>query len=226
MSTPFRGRYSPASRGGGNSGGNGSGRGGNSGEYRGNRGGAGGSSGRGGQYPRGGGRGDRGSGGNYQRGGGGRGGAGEGGRGGGFARGGGHGGSSDREAPKKESILDLGQYMDREIYVKFNGGREVSGILKGFDPLLNMVLDDAQEKMRNAEGEVKSRSLGLAVIRGTHITTLHPVEGSESIANPYLAVAEAAEGNDSSAAATATGQPAKVTPAYQYTPKAEEEESD
>ena len=124
MSTPFRGRYSPASRGGGNSGGNGSGRGGNSGEYRGNRGGAGGSSGRGGQYPRGGGRGDRGSGGNYQRGGGGRGGAGEGGRGGGFARGGGHGGSSDREAPKKESILDLGQYMDREIYVKFNGGRE------------------------------------------------------------------------------------------------------
>ncbi|CAK7224711.1 U6 snRNP-associated protein Lsm7 [Sporothrix curviconia] len=223
MSTPFRGRYSPASRGGGGNNSGGSGRGGNnSGEYRGSRGGTGGGGRGGGQYPRGGGRGDRGG---YQRGGG-RGGAGgeSGGRGGGgFARGGGHGGpGGDREAPKKESILDLGQYMDREIYVKFNGGREVSGILKGFDPLLNMVLDDAQEKMRNAEGEVKSRSLGLAVIRGTHITTLHPVEGSESIANPYLAAAEAAEGEESAEA----GQPAKVTPAYQYTPKAEEEESD
>ncbi|CAK7201399.1 U6 snRNP-associated protein Lsm7 [Sporothrix eucalyptigena] len=212
MSTPFRGRYSPASRGGSGNNSGGGGRGGNNGEYRGNRGGAGGGRG---QYSRGGGRGDRG--GNYQRGG--RG-ANEGGRGGGFSRSG-HGGSGDREAPKKESILDLGQYMDREIYVKFNGGREVSGILKGFDPLLNMVLDDAQEKMRNAEGETKSRSLGLAVIRGTHITTLHPVDGSESIANPYLAAADAAEG-DSPEASQAT----EVTPAYQYTPKADEEESD
>ncbi|CAK7223700.1 U6 snRNP-associated protein Lsm7 [Sporothrix bragantina] len=223
MSTPFRSRYSPASRGGsGNNSGGGRGGNNNNGEYRGNRGGAGGGGRGGGQYARGGGRGDRGGGGNYQRGGGRGGAGGEGGRGGGFARGGGHGGSGDREAPKKESILDLGQYMDREIYVKFNGGREVSGILKGFDPLLNMVLDDAQEKMRNAEGEVKSRSLGLAVIRGTHITTLHPVDGSESIANPYLAAAEAAEGEESAEGA----QSAKVTPAYQYTPKAEEEESD
>ncbi|KAL1890865.1 U6 snRNP-associated protein Lsm7 [Sporothrix stenoceras] len=219
MSTPFRGRYSPASRGGGGNNSGGGGRGGN-GEYRGRGGGAGGG-GRG-QYPRGGNRGgDRGGG--FQRGGGGRGG-GEGGRGGGFSRGG-YGGhnSGDREAPKKENILDLGQYMDREIYVKFNGGREVSGTLKGFDPLLNMVLDDAQEKMRNAEGEVKSRSLGLAVIRGTHITTLHPVDGSESIANPYLAVAEAAEGDDAPEEGQASN---KITPAYQYTPKADEEESD
>ncbi|EPE04592.1 small nuclear ribonucleoprotein [Ophiostoma piceae UAMH 11346] len=211
MSTPFRGRYSPASRGGGGRG-----------EFRGNRGGGGG--GRGG-YQRGGGRGgnEGGGRGGYQRGGG-RGG--EGGRGGGFSRGGYQGGASgDREPPKKENILDLGQYMDREIYVKFNGGREVSGILKGFDPLLNMVLDDAQEKMRNAEGEVKARSLGLAVIRGTHITTLYPVEGSESISNPYLAAAaeeddeEAAEGDDAAKAAA----PSKVTPAYQYKPKPEED---
>ncbi|EFX05059.1 small nuclear ribonucleoprotein [Grosmannia clavigera kw1407] len=101
--------------------------------------------------------------------------------------------------------------MDREIYIKFNGGREVSGVLKGFDPLLNMVLDNAQEKMRNADGETKSRSLGLAVIRGTHITTLHPVDGSESISNPYLAAAEEAGGD---------------APAYQYTPKPEDEDED
>ncbi|KIH87561.1 hypothetical protein SPBR_05258 [Sporothrix brasiliensis 5110] len=214
MSTPFRGRYSPASRGGGGNNSGGGGRGG-SGEYRG-RGGAGGARG---NYPRGGNRGGGDRGGGFQRGGGRGGAGGEGGRGGGFSRGG-YGGSGDREAaPKKENILDLGQYMDREIYVKFNGGREVSGTLKGYDPLLNMVLDDAQEKMR--KGEIKSRSLGLAVIRGTHITTLHPVDGSESISNPYLAAAESAEGG------APEGTPAsKITPAYQYTPKADEEESD
>ncbi len=57
------------------------------------------------------------------RGGSGRGGGGEhsrGGRGGG-GRG---GGGQHAEKPKKENILDLTKYMDKEITVKFNGGRE------------------------------------------------------------------------------------------------------
>jgi hypothetical protein len=32
---------------------------------------------------------------------------------------------------KKETILDLGKYLDKKIRVKFSGGREASGILKG-----------------------------------------------------------------------------------------------
>ncbi len=66
---------------------------------------------------RGGGRGD----GGHHRGGG-RGGS----RGGGGDRGGhrgGHGGDGG-EKPKKENILDLTKYMDKQITVKFNGGRE------------------------------------------------------------------------------------------------------
>ena len=55
-------------------------------------------------------------------GGGGRGGD-RGGRGGGR---GGHGGGAagQTERPKKENILDLGKYMDKELSVKFSGGRE------------------------------------------------------------------------------------------------------
>lgn len=45
-----------------------------------------------------------------------------GGRGGGGARGG--AGQGQAEKPKKENILDLTKYMDKEITVKFNGGRE------------------------------------------------------------------------------------------------------
>ena len=59
------------------------------------------------------------------RGGGGRGG--RGGRGGGGdrgGRGGGGAGGQATERPKKENILDLNKYMDKEIMVKFNGGRE------------------------------------------------------------------------------------------------------
>ena len=31
----------------------------------------------------------------------------------------------------QESILDLGKFMDKQIRVKFSGGRECSGVLKG-----------------------------------------------------------------------------------------------
>ena len=57
--------------------------------------------------------------------GGGRGGGGghRGGRGGGGTRGGGAQ-SSQTERPKKENILDLTKYMDKQVNVKFNGGRE------------------------------------------------------------------------------------------------------
>ncbi|XP_062968456.1 U6 snRNA-associated Sm-like protein LSm7 isoform X2 [Cynocephalus volans] len=55
---------------------------------------------------------------------------------------------ADKEKKKKESILDLSKYIDKTIRVKFQGGREASGILKGFDPLLNLVLDGTIEYMR------------------------------------------------------------------------------
>ena len=61
----------------------------------------------------------------------GRGGGGPGGRGRGGGRGGnrdgagsGHQGKEQTEKPKKENILDLSKYVDKEISVKFSGGRE------------------------------------------------------------------------------------------------------
>lgn len=56
-------------------------------------------------------------------------------------RGGGAGGGGaaqqQQEKPRKENILDLTKYMDKEVNVKFNGGRE-----GGFEiiPLLSISL--------------------------------------------------------------------------------------
>ena len=111
-----------------------------------------------------------------------RGGGGGGGRRG---RGGGRGGGAasnqanqSHEKPKKENILDLAKYVNKQVNVKFNGGREgmfygpapspvsefacrplrddeadfrpkiVIGTLKGYDGLMNLVLDDVKETMR------------------------------------------------------------------------------
>ncbi|GAA5945155.1 U6 snRNA-associated Sm-like protein LSm7 [Sporobolomyces koalae] len=116
------------------------------------------------------------------------------GRGRGASRGGGAGGpgrgakSDDR--PRREAILDLSKYVDKKIRVKFTGGREVVGTLKGYDQLLNLVMDDIEEILRDPETGLptspeQTRSLGLAVLRGTSLIVLSPVDGSEEIANPF-----------------------------------------
>ena len=74
------------------------------------------------------------------RGGGGRGGGG-GGRGG---RGGGRGGGG----AKKESILELARLQDATVRVKCIGGRELKGTLRGYDELVNLVLDECEEFLR------------------------------------------------------------------------------
>ncbi|KAF9124620.1 Sm-like protein lsm7 [Mortierella sp. 14UC] len=142
---------------------------------------------------------DRPRGGYSGRGGGGRGGGGGGGgRGGhqGGGRGGGRGGgnSSHTERPKKESILDLGKYMDQKIRVKYSGGREVIGTLKGYDPLLNLVLDETEECLRDPEdGRLlnQTRTLGLVVCRGPSVILISPMDGTMEIANPFIQEEEA-----------------------------------
>ncbi|KAF3897038.1 U6 snRNA-associated Sm-like protein LSm7 [Trichophyton interdigitale] len=95
-------------------------------------------------------------------------------------------GQQQQEKPKKENILDLTKYMDKEVNVKFNGGREVTGVLKGYDQLMNLVLDDVKETMRDDNDNVTTRSLGLIVARGTLLVLLSPADGSEEIANPFV----------------------------------------
>ncbi|XP_049644206.1 U6 snRNA-associated Sm-like protein LSm7 [Suncus etruscus] len=101
----------------------------------------------------------------------------------------------DKEKKKKESILDLSKYIDKTIRVKFQGGREASGILKGFDPLLNLVLDGTIEYMRDPDDQYKltedTRQLGLVVCRGTSVVLICPQDGMEAIPNPFIQQQEA-----------------------------------
>jgi len=100
------------------------------------------------------------------------------------------GGGDQPERKKKESILELGKFMDKPIRVKFSGGRECSGVLKGFDPLLNIVLDDCIEYLRDPDDPYRltddTRTLGLVVCRGTAVVLICPVDGMEAIANPFV----------------------------------------
>ena len=91
---------------------------------------------------------------------------------------------------QKQSVLDMSKYMDKEVRVKFMGGREVVGVLKGYDALLNLVLDETKEYLKDPDDPYRlldeTRTLGLTVLRGTSVMLVCPTDGFEEIANPFL----------------------------------------
>ena len=90
---------------------------------------------------------------------------------------------------RKANILDLSKYLNKQINVKFAGGRDVVGTLKGYDQLLNLVLDDCVESVQDPADPFKpteeKRTLGLVVCRGTQVILISPLDGSEEIENPW-----------------------------------------
>lgn len=77
----------------------------------------------------------------------------------------------------KESIIDLGEYLHTKVRVFLVGGKEVSGILKSFDKIPNLVLDEAEE-----EG---GRHLGVVILRGPLISAVMP-DSLSPVENPFV----------------------------------------
>ena len=51
--------------------------------------------------------------------------------------------------------------MDKKLSLKLNGGRCVQGILRGFDPFMNVVVDEALEVCKDG----KKNDIGMVVSR-------------------------------------------------------------
>eukprot|EP00619_Florenciella_sp_RCC1007_P012655 CAMPEP_0205921226 /NCGR_PEP_ID=MMETSP1325-20131115/12499_1 /ASSEMBLY_ACC=CAM_ASM_000708 /TAXON_ID=236786 /ORGANISM="Florenciella sp., Strain RCC1007" /LENGTH=76 /DNA_ID=CAMNT_0053289009 /DNA_START=60 /DNA_END=290 /DNA_ORIENTATION=+ len=60
---------------------------------------------------------------------------------------------------------DLKRYMDKHLSIKLNGQRKVSGILRGYDNFMNLVLDETIEERSATE----RNPIGMVVIRGNSI---------------------------------------------------------
>eukprot|EP00916_Digyalum_oweni_P008908 GHVL01014948.1.p1 GENE.GHVL01014948.1~~GHVL01014948.1.p1 ORF type:complete len:103 (+),score=26.21 GHVL01014948.1:91-399(+) len=91
---------------------------------------------------------------------------------------------------KSSTIVDLDRYLNQKVRVKFNGGREVTGILRGHDRVSNLVLDETEEFLRDPDDPFKIcddiRLLGLVVAKGTSVMLVAPVNGLEEISNPFV----------------------------------------
>ena len=75
-----------------------------------------------------------------------------------------------RKGYKKESLFDFSSYLNQTVTVDFNGGRQITGIIKSYDAISNLVLDNVIETVNK---EYK-RHLGIVFIKGTNITNVIP----------------------------------------------------
>ncbi|KAK6903395.1 hypothetical protein V866_007864 [Kwoniella sp. B9012] len=63
---------------------------------------------------------------------------------------------------------ELKKFMDRRCFLNLQGGRQVSGVLRGFDMFLNLVVDQAHEEL----GGGQRKPCGMIVIRGNSVSSM------------------------------------------------------
>ncbi|XP_060043106.1 small nuclear ribonucleoprotein G isoform X1 [Erinaceus europaeus] len=73
---------------------------------------------------------------------------------------------------KNYMIFCFFRFMDKKLSLKLNGGRHVQGILRGFDPFMNLVIDECVEMATSGQ----QNNIGMVVIRGNSIIMLEALE--------------------------------------------------
>lgn len=67
---------------------------------------------------------------------------------------------------------ELKNFMDKKLSVKMNANRHVTGVLRGFDQFMNIVLDGTVDEKAKVE-------IGMVVVRGNSIVTIEALEALE-----------------------------------------------
>ena len=60
-------------------------------------------------------------------------------------------------------------YVDKIVQVVTNDGRNIVGILKGFDQTTNVILEDCNERVFSSTAGVEQVALGLYIVRGDNM---------------------------------------------------------
>lgn len=79
----------------------------------------------------------------------------------------------------KAHAPELKRYMDKKMHLKLNGSREIEGILRGFDPFMNLVLDETIEFTKDG----RQRAIGIIAVRGNSVVLMESKDRVESRPN-------------------------------------------
>eukprot|EP00466_Bigelowiella_natans_P002898 jgi/Bigna1/52784/estExt_Genewise1Plus.C_110152 len=83
---------------------------------------------------------------------------------------------------------ELDSYVDRIVNVITNDGRNIVGVLKGYDQCINIILEDCHERVFSPDAGVEQVVLGLYIIRGDNVAIIGEVEEDQDIEINYSEV--------------------------------------
>ena len=66
--------------------------------------------------------------------------------------------------------------VDKVVQVVTNDGRNIVGLLKGFDQSTNVILDECHERVFSSEAGVEQVVLGLYIVRGDNIAVVAEID--------------------------------------------------
>lgn len=66
----------------------------------------------------------------------------------------------------------LESFINKVISVITGDGRNIVGLMKGFDQTINLVLEDSHERVFSEEAGVEQIPLGLYIVRGDNVLVL------------------------------------------------------
>ena len=66
----------------------------------------------------------------------------------------------------------LEPYVNRTVCVITADGRNIVGTLRGFDQVINIILDDSHERVFSTTSGIEQVPLGLYIIRGDNVAVI------------------------------------------------------
>mmetsp|Transcript_10081 Transcript_10081/g.19000 ORF Transcript_10081/g.19000 Transcript_10081/m.19000 type:complete len:100 (-) Transcript_10081:200-499(-) len=88
-------------------------------------------------------------------------------------------------AAKETSLESL---VQTTISVITNDGRNVVGVLRGFDQTTNLILDECHERVYSTKSGVEMIALGLYVIRGDNVAVIGELDDESDSQIDFSAV--------------------------------------
>ena len=68
------------------------------------------------------------------------------------------------------AVKVLDESINKKVLIKLKGGKNITGMLQGFDQHMNLLLDQSEE----IPSEGDSKSLGSIVVRGDNVVMISP----------------------------------------------------